>query len=65
MMQREFRNLLCKLRWVERSDLPSHLSDDAWRKFESNPADFFLRADDDVAAAIWRSIALQPQVTAP
>ena len=61
MTKREFRAALTVLWSIDRSDVPV-LTDAQWLWFRNDPIDFYLRADDPTADAIWR--AAQPSLQA-
>jgi hypothetical protein len=56
----EFRNALCILRSTDRHEVDATLgrpmTGEEWQAFRSNPSLFFLRADDQMMAAIWAVI---------
>lgn len=55
MTHREFRNLICRLHNLDRSDVP-FLSENDWPKFRDDPVRFFLRAGDGKADRIWAAL---------
>lgn len=56
MTRHEFRNAICKLGFLDHSDVP-FLSDDEWPKFRDDPVRFFLRCGDEQAERIWTAMS--------
>ena len=72
MTHHAFRNALCVLRHIDRSDLVEagiiEPTDGAsWQRFASNPERFFLRCDEEMGERLWGLIEgqMRPDAAGP
>lgn len=63
MDQKTFRNLLARMRFVNRDDLPATEDWDAdWPSFRDNPYRYFLSGPEKHTDDIWNAIQKPPPV---